>query len=506
MHLVRPFRTGLAGAAAGALALTVLPLTAAGADTAAACAAAPLEVDFDDVDEAADTFGEPIACVAGYDLVDGFPDNTFRPSNEVTRAQAAKFLTGLVETARARGLPVPAENPFGDVDDEGLFARVILKLHEAGIIDGRTADTFDPSGTLSRGEMAKIVANALEFIGVELTDPDGSAFDDVPEGGTFEPFIDKLADAGIVEGDGTGSYDPAGPVRRGQLGKFVANGAGAADAANLWDPTDPEGPVPTADPASALAGDEIEVTVTVRDANGDVVAGAFFDAFVVDGDDNFNDDGSPRYAAGATVDEGGLAPPDNSTGLAQAQIDPNDPTTGVDGTATLLVASEIAQDADLVVWTGAQGDGFANADVAADARGHTVLRWETVPTAVDVIADRTSRVYAYGEDPELAATLVDDDDNPVAFEGETLGYVVTEAGNPITGPEVVASGEATTDASGTVVFGYTAPTDPDVDADDSTTQTVTVFWDRDGDGEQGEDETADGSIELTFDDDDSSAE
>ena len=46
----------------------------------------------------------------------------------------------------------PKANPFTDTDD-----KAVLALHEAGVIDGMTATTFEPEGLLTRAQIAKII-------------------------------------------------------------------------------------------------------------------------------------------------------------------------------------------------------------------------------------------------------------------------------------------------------------------------------------------------------------
>jgi hypothetical protein len=86
-------------------------------------------------------------------VLSGYSDGTFRPSNEVTRAQFAKLLVGtrgwpITTTGGPHFLDVPPANPFyGYV--ETAFAH--------GIISGYADNTFRPVASITRGQLAKMI-------------------------------------------------------------------------------------------------------------------------------------------------------------------------------------------------------------------------------------------------------------------------------------------------------------------------------------------------------------
>lgn len=482
--------------------IALLPAGIATAGTAEACAAAPAEVAFTDVEEG-DLFADEILCVAGYRIVGGYSDGSFKPAANVTRGQAARFLVGFVETAQGTALPVPAENPFDDVPDDGTFRDDILKLHAAGIIDGVSDSEYNPNGTLTRGQMSKVVVLGLEHLGLVLDSAD-AGFTDVPEGGTFKPFIDKLANEQIVGGYPDGTFKPNRTIQRNQLSKFVANGAGFADDRNEWEPTQLLGPVLETSTASVEAGGEIEVTVTVYDEDANPVADTAIDAFAVPAQDSFDQDGNPNYASGVSINGGGnrtggdpLAP---LTGSGQGVRDSNDPTTDANGQLTLTVSSDTAQQIVLIAWRGDEGTEFNNETIAAEDRGSLPLTFTEPPASIGVTGDREGDLYPYGDDAEITAQLLDENGDVVNQQGASLRYEVTRGGGGLESGEVVKQGTVTTDAGGRATFVAPAPDDPNADEDNETTDTIHVFYDQDGDNTQGESETVEGELQVTYDD------
>jgi hypothetical protein len=225
--------------AALAVAVVALPPTSsmpADASVGPACDAAPLQPAFDDV-RSSGTFTDAIRCVAGYGLVSGYSDDTFRPGAKVTRAEAATFLAGALETATGVQLPDPDGNPFSDVSRTGVHGPAILRLERAGIVAGVGGSRYGGDGSLTRGQMAAIVVRGFEHIGLGF-DASDVDYDDVPDGGVFAPAISKLTNASIVRGTGDGLFEPNAPVTRGQLAQFIAKTIEATAVHATWLPTE----------------------------------------------------------------------------------------------------------------------------------------------------------------------------------------------------------------------------------------------------------------------------
>jgi 2',3'-cyclic-nucleotide 2'-phosphodiesterase / 3'-nucleotidase len=101
---------------------------------------------------------------------------------------------------------------FDDVDhDRSPHGDAISELAERGIIEGRTATTFAPARTLTRAQLASVVARAAE-----LPSTSERPFDDVTDG----PHADNIAAAeaaGLMQGFGDGTFRPDQPTRRAHI-------------------------------------------------------------------------------------------------------------------------------------------------------------------------------------------------------------------------------------------------------------------------------------------------
>lgn len=88
-------------------------------------------------------------------IISGYPDGTFKPLNQVNRAEAAKFLLN----ARYKTLPVtPATQLFPDVPTNVWFSPFITLAANTGVISGYPDGTFKPANTVNTVEFLKMLA------------------------------------------------------------------------------------------------------------------------------------------------------------------------------------------------------------------------------------------------------------------------------------------------------------------------------------------------------------
>lgn len=105
------------------------------------------------------------------------------------------------------------EDGFRDVPEGGTHEANVDCVVWWRVAAGRGSDSYDPAGTVSRGQMATFPANAIR--GAHRHLPEGSQdwFDD-DDGSPHERSINALREAGIVEGVAHGAYRPDREVTR----------------------------------------------------------------------------------------------------------------------------------------------------------------------------------------------------------------------------------------------------------------------------------------------------
>ncbi|WP_162515303.1 S-layer homology domain-containing protein [Paenibacillus pinistramenti] len=100
---------------------------------------------------------------------------------------------------------------FADVtalnDIEGSYAKdAILKLAEAGIINGTGSGNFNPTATISRQDFAIVLAKALDLNVTEESSNTTSSFTDVPADNYSYKYVEAAVKAGLIKGTGSGSF------------------------------------------------------------------------------------------------------------------------------------------------------------------------------------------------------------------------------------------------------------------------------------------------------------
>ncbi|MDH3500564.1 MAG: S-layer homology domain-containing protein, partial [Acidimicrobiia bacterium] len=116
------------------------------------------------------------------------------------------------------GLRIAQIQPFDDMAVT-VHEGAIWWAVERGITEGCAVGRYCPTRPLTRGQMASLVARALELA------PSGSGpFDDVA--GIHAPAINAIAAAGITAGCDANSFCPEDPVSRAQMAAFLARALG----------------------------------------------------------------------------------------------------------------------------------------------------------------------------------------------------------------------------------------------------------------------------------------
>lgn len=145
-------------------------------------------------------------------IITGFPDQTLRPYESVTRAQAVTML------GRALGFEVEkTETVFEDVDPDSFAAGFIQQAYEQKIVTGFPDDTFRPNQPVTRAEMAILIERAYQF-----NDEVENIFKDVTEDMQAYKAINRVAVNKISIGFDDGTFRPQDHMNRLQFAVFIA--------------------------------------------------------------------------------------------------------------------------------------------------------------------------------------------------------------------------------------------------------------------------------------------
>lgn len=161
------------------------------------------------------SFKKEIDYLTELKVINGYSDGTFRPSVKLTRAQA------VVMIMRSIGMPESESNiinpGFYDLKQSSFGYKEIAVAWRAGIISGKSKTHFDPSGNITRAEMAKVIEKAFKLEGVY--EP---GFKDVRTDYWAFSSISSLAVNNITVGYSDGTFRPTQPIDRAQFSAFLA--------------------------------------------------------------------------------------------------------------------------------------------------------------------------------------------------------------------------------------------------------------------------------------------
>lgn len=154
--------------------------------------------------------------------VNGYGDRTFKPDNNITRAEFIAML--------AKALPLETTGKPASVftDDAGWAEGAIQAAIEQGIID--PADypdrKFEPDKNITRQELAVFTVRAAGMEGraknTFISDSGGGFFTDmtwIPE--QWRGYVKVASDSGIVGGYEDGSFKPDNPATRAEAVAMV---------------------------------------------------------------------------------------------------------------------------------------------------------------------------------------------------------------------------------------------------------------------------------------------
>ncbi|MTV27746.1 hypothetical protein FTX61_20355 [Nitriliruptoraceae bacterium ZYF776] len=159
-----------------------------------------------------------IVCVARWGIARGTGERTYAPRRDVTRAQMATFVANLI---RATGAALPeGRDRFSD-DDGSPHEPNINALANAGVISGVSGGGYAPGRNVTRAQAATILAGAYRhLLGFDLTvGPDQFRDDD---GSPHEANINRLANAGIINGLSATRFGHADSLKRDQMASLLA--------------------------------------------------------------------------------------------------------------------------------------------------------------------------------------------------------------------------------------------------------------------------------------------
>ena len=147
---------------------------------------------------------------------------SFRPDENVTRAQMAVFMAGTYEAVTGTDADV-VETPFTDVPTDHWSADSIARIYGLGITTGTAATTYTPDGAVSRAHIAVFLSRFYEAVAKSSAPAPTTEFTDIGDRSAEEQTaIAQIFALGITTGTSATEYSPSDNATRAQTASFIA--------------------------------------------------------------------------------------------------------------------------------------------------------------------------------------------------------------------------------------------------------------------------------------------
>ena len=148
----------------------------------------------------------------------GYPDGTFGPENNMTRAEVAQMFYNLLLDQ-----DVEITKTFDDVPANAWYTKAVNTLASLDIISGVGDNKFEPERSITRAEFTSM---AMKFaVGGEEGE---NIFSDVDENDWFYDAVVNSIQYGWIHGYGDGTFRPNNPITRAEVTAIVNNMLGRA--------------------------------------------------------------------------------------------------------------------------------------------------------------------------------------------------------------------------------------------------------------------------------------
>ncbi len=156
-----------------------------------------------------------ISTLAEKFIISGYLDNTFRPDENITRAEFAKIIIGATSS-----LDIDAKCNFGDVNEDDWYYIYVASAMDKGYITGYPDGTFRPNDKITRQDICTVVYRSAKdklkpsteqnvFIDEKLISP------------YAHEAVYTLYSNGIINGMGNNTFAPKSLATRAQTAKII---------------------------------------------------------------------------------------------------------------------------------------------------------------------------------------------------------------------------------------------------------------------------------------------
>lgn len=176
----------------------------------------PVSASFTDVPETSEHYAA-ILWLEGRSVIQGYEDGTFKPDQEVTRAEALKIvlLGSGIEVPEVLGFE---ETYYSDISLTDWFTKYVVKATDMGIVKGYDDGTFKPDQTINLAEALKII---MQTNALTAETPTENPYVDVPFSDWYAGYAALAKTKYLMVADGEGKIHPEKAMTRGDLAEII---------------------------------------------------------------------------------------------------------------------------------------------------------------------------------------------------------------------------------------------------------------------------------------------
>ena len=215
-------------------------------------------------------YTEAVDVMVATGVINGYPDGTFGPQKTVKRSEMAKMISVMLEAGEDIGDQYKGACPFADSKDHWA-AGYIAYCSAEHIIDGRSADVFDPEAQVTGTEVFKMALTSL-------------GYDSKIQGYTGENWAAAVLKDAKKNNlfDGLKDFVPADPCSREAAAQILFNTLQAKT-------------VKYKSNTSVTVGDDTTVVVSSDVERGDELYKEVFDGALIKQDGTTDEQGNPAH-------------------------------------------------------------------------------------------------------------------------------------------------------------------------------------------------------------------
>ena len=147
-------------------------------------------------------------------FISGYDGFEFRPENNMTRAEACAVVTRLI--VDEKNLDNTKATAFADLNSDAWYYKYITYLEKRGYLKAYSGN-FYPDQKITRAEFVELIYN----IGKVKGGNNSVSFKDVPADHPRYTVITAAAKAGLVNGKTSDTFDPDGDIKRSEVVKII---------------------------------------------------------------------------------------------------------------------------------------------------------------------------------------------------------------------------------------------------------------------------------------------